>query len=339
MRELTIDYFCSYQLKSRANIKMKVELLRGENTVRPPKISVFLTCRDRVSYLEEVIESILRQEYKDFELIISDNSVGNEVSNLIAIRYPTLKYRRRNSVDALKHFNQIIEEIDTEYLVIFHDDDVLLPGYLSGMITALTNHPNVAAVGCNAFITWETEPSDVIFAQGITHSILITTPDQLFEYYMDIDKRFHAPFPSYMYRTAFVQSLRFNAAEGGKYADVSFLMKIVKLAPILWIPDIFMQYRFHLGNDRNIEDIKGKLSLLRFVLATTCLTKKSRAVDVYRAVYLARWIMPRLKVMAFYRSRRMLVVMRYLISRVFNYPFPLLLSQGVKKMSRLLKCQ
>ena len=39
-----------------------------------PKISVFTTCLNSGKYLKETINSILAQDFKDFEIIIVDNS-------------------------------------------------------------------------------------------------------------------------------------------------------------------------------------------------------------------------------------------------------------------------
>ena len=47
------------------------------------------------------------------------------------------------------HTQLVVSELNSEYSVIFHDDDILHPDYIINMSSFLNNNENVVAVGCN----------------------------------------------------------------------------------------------------------------------------------------------------------------------------------------------
>ncbi len=284
-----------------------------------PRVSVYLLCRDRLDYFREAIESILGQSYLDFELIVSDNSEGDEVGHYVASTYPNLKYlRRRPPLGPIDHLTRILDEVESEYLVMFHDDDVLLPEYLNRMVCTLDAYPNTAAVGCNAFIIFGSKHSKALFAPGLCASVTIQTPEELFSHYVNLKDICHAPFPCYLYRMSIVRGVHPNEEEGGKHADVSFLMNVLKAGQIRWIPDVLMQYRRHAGNGSNEENIEEQLSLLRFALLNTKLTKKDIVIDDFRFVFWARWLLPKLDLVAYFCSRRIRIVTKFVLSRALS---------------------
>jgi glycosyltransferase involved in cell wall biosynthesis len=300
---------------------MKIE---DQTKLCQPTVSVYLACRDRIKYIEEVIESILAQTRQDFEFIISDNSSGTEVGDFVKTKYPHIRYCKRSSVDVLTHFNLIHSEVKTDYFVIFHDDDVMLPEYLDRMLKAIDKDIELAAVGCNAFISWDSSHTDHIWAPQIIETCLIKSPAELFNIYMGIKSRFHAPFPSYLYRLEKTRSIRFQPNEGGKYADVSFLMKLTAVAPLIWIPDRLMRYRIHASNDRKQQSLRGKLNLRQFVLRFSGLTRDDESVLFYRFVYLMKYVTENFKSLIFSKKKTLLIILKFGTRYTFSHKLTLL---------------
>ena len=50
------------------------------------------------------------------------------------------------------HFNCILETNTSEYFMLFHDDDEMLPNMVSSLYEYLSSHDVVSAVGCNAYL-------------------------------------------------------------------------------------------------------------------------------------------------------------------------------------------
>ena len=116
------------------------------------KIQIFILCKNRLNYFVETLNSALNLDFKDFELIISDNSDNNKIENYIKANNFDLKYiKRKQSLTALEHYKVLFEEASKDYVIFFHDDDLLDRNYLSEMFALISSDPNLVAVGCNAY--------------------------------------------------------------------------------------------------------------------------------------------------------------------------------------------
>ena len=96
-----------------------------------PKISCIMPVYNTVDYLEECIESILNQNFTDFEFIISDDGSTDWSKELIK------KYAKRDSriifLDNKKNrwicanLNDMVNLASWEYIAIMESDDISLP--------------------------------------------------------------------------------------------------------------------------------------------------------------------------------------------------------------------
>jgi glycosyltransferase involved in cell wall biosynthesis len=212
------------------------------------RVQVYLLCHDRVTFLEEVISSILTQTFRNYELVISDNSEGDDVGNFIRSKYPNVRYIRRiPSLPVLEHHRVTLSECTAEYATFFHDDDVMLPEYLLQMVNSLDLYPSISAVACNALIIRNRTLTNKKCMKEFSQPRLLQNLESLLEPYLALTSIGIAPFPGYMYRSSLIQNIYLEASEGGMHSDASFLMKILCRGPILWLPEVLMHYRIHVG--------------------------------------------------------------------------------------------
>lgn len=278
------------------------------------RIQVYVLSRDRVDYLDETLQSILNQDGICFDLVVSDNSEHDDVQKMIQIKYPGIKYVRRVPVlSAMEHFRLVISECNREFSVLFHDDDVMMPGYLIRMVGAFDQYPNISAVGCNAFILKGDTLTGNCFMRSFSRPVILETPESLLEPYLGFGIIGPAPFPGYMYRTSAISNLCLDASEGGKYSDVSFLMKVQLHGPLYWLPDPLIQYRIHPGNDSSVDEIGQRMSLLRYIYRNTSLTSKSKIIDEYRFDFWLKWLISHFKSISDLRSRRIRTIVKFLL--------------------------
>lgn len=257
-----------------------------------PKVNtqIYILCRDRWEYLHESINSIVEQLGPEDELIISDNSVSDSVKNGVSKYFPEIGYvRRLPNLSAHEHFRKIIGEAGAEFLVLFHDDDMLGDGYLAAMKRAMISDKNLAAVACNAFLVKGNAKTGIDFMGNLEGESRITEITQLLQPYFSIGSYRPAPFSGYLYRTAKIKGLFLDENHGGKYADVSFLAKILNRGPILWIFRPLMFYRLHDSNDSNTHSVGQSLSLLRYLMSHHEISRKSELVLDYKFKYLFYW--------------------------------------------------
>jgi glycosyltransferase involved in cell wall biosynthesis len=231
-----------------------------------PFLQVYLMCYNRPDYVIEALESLLSQDYPHFKVIISDNSTTDEVANKLSNykSHPLVNYLRRSpSLDVLAHHNQIVSEVTAPYFMMFHDDDIMLPGALSKLVSGIVGQ-NFSAIGSNAFILEDNLITTRKFNPYLTQDLQIQTQKELARHHL-VTEAGHVPFPSYLYKTELAQKLRFNFKEGHRYADATYLLKLCELGPLCWLQDCLIYYRKHSSSASLKIDIKATISLCRFV--------------------------------------------------------------------------
>ncbi|WP_153798742.1 glycosyltransferase family 2 protein [Foetidibacter luteolus] len=90
------------------------------------KVSICIPAYKRTEYLKRLLDSIRRQTYQNFEVIISDDSPDNSVSDLIKdfatelnIRY----YKNNVPLGTPSNWNFCISKANGDWIKLMHDDD------------------------------------------------------------------------------------------------------------------------------------------------------------------------------------------------------------------------
>jgi glycosyltransferase involved in cell wall biosynthesis len=225
-------------------------------------LQLYILCYNRAALARQAIQSALRQT-GPFRLVISDNSTDDETQAMVAAEFPELDYRRRvPHLKALDHFNLCLGEASSDYICLFHDDDVLSPHYVEHVLAATAAYPEAAAIGVNAWIDEEGQPPKLSFRAAGNHR-RVTDAAQLAAHYFSRHQLGIAPFPGYVYARSRIAGLRFDQANG-KYSDVSWLLRVADRGGLVWLVEPLMTYRLHASNDSRSESIGDRLKLLAY---------------------------------------------------------------------------
>lgn len=250
------------------------------------KLTIFIQCYNRPAYARLAIESVLRQTNKAFRLVISDNSTNDELFRLVQTGFPSLEYRRRvPSLPALDHFNISISEVDTDFVCLFHDDDLMEPEYVEAMLRTIELHPQAVAYACNAVTIDEDVVRKGSFFESDDKHVIINNPRALAGRYFSRYPNGFAPFPAYIYRSSVVKKIPLNLQTGGKYSDVTWLLEISKYGPIVWNSRKLIRYRMHAANDSNLESLRDRLKLLGFLKLNKSLIGQAVINDCRFGIY------------------------------------------------------
>lgn len=97
------------------------------------KFSVLLPTRNRLELLSRAIETVCRQNYDDWEIIVSDNLSEEDVASYIQSLGDTrIKYFRTDRfVPVTDNWNNAIDRCDGDYIIMLGDDDCIMQGYFS----------------------------------------------------------------------------------------------------------------------------------------------------------------------------------------------------------------
>jgi glycosyltransferase involved in cell wall biosynthesis len=112
-----------------------------------PKVSIVLPNYNYARYLDERIQSLLNQTYKDFELIILDDASTDNSVEIIG-KYTAeprvkTKFYSENSGLPYQRWNDGAEMAQGEYLLIAGADDSCHPTLLEKLVDKLDNNPSV----------------------------------------------------------------------------------------------------------------------------------------------------------------------------------------------------
>lgn len=113
-------------------------------------MSVCIPSYNRAQYLPAAIESVLSQEFEDFELVISDDASDDETPAVCG-RYSDSRVRFVASPRRLGlagNYNRCVELAHGDYVVLLHSDDALRPEYLKRAAAVLDAHEDVGLVHC-----------------------------------------------------------------------------------------------------------------------------------------------------------------------------------------------
>jgi glycosyltransferase involved in cell wall biosynthesis len=90
------------------------------------KISICIPAYKRTAYLKRLLDSIAIQTYKDFEVIVSDDSPDDSVKlvcNEYASQFKLLYYKNSVALGTPANWNSAITKANGEWIKIMHDDD------------------------------------------------------------------------------------------------------------------------------------------------------------------------------------------------------------------------
>lgn len=96
------------------------------NVTAQPLISICIPTNKSRDFLRRLLDSILEQTFKDFEIIVTDNSVDDNLYELLrqyADRLPILHVKNVPPVSMGENWNLGQERARGEWIKIMHDDD------------------------------------------------------------------------------------------------------------------------------------------------------------------------------------------------------------------------
>lgn len=133
-----------------------------------PRVSIGLPVFNAEKYLNSSLDSLLSQDYQDFELIISDNASTDSTKN-ICMEYLKNDKRIRfieneTNMGAVKNFTKVLEEAKCEYFMWTSHDDLWDSSFLSKCVNMLDKNPD--AILCNTGIVYINRDDQVIKIKG-----------------------------------------------------------------------------------------------------------------------------------------------------------------------------
>ena len=133
---------------------------------RAPGVSVCVPSFNYARFLQSCIDSVLRQSYTDFELIVVDDASHDESVRVIGANHdPRIRFvshdERRG---AIQTWNHCLAMARGDYVSFLCADDLFLSGKLQFQVAALDANPSIGLVHADGFWADESATRECLFS-------------------------------------------------------------------------------------------------------------------------------------------------------------------------------
>ena len=132
------------------------------------KISVILNNHNYGQFIGAAIQSVLSQDYSDFELVIvDDGSIDNSREVISSFADPRIRIVQKENGGQLSAFNEGFKVCSGDIICFLDSDDMYQQGYLNAVIKQFTKHPDCEClVGRIEYFGHRTGFDDCVYADG-----------------------------------------------------------------------------------------------------------------------------------------------------------------------------
>jgi len=222
------------------------------NDVSPklPLVSVVVPVFNGAKYLRESLDSLLRQTYSAFEILVMDDASTDDTPAIAKSYGEQVTYiRQGHNLGIYDNVNAGIARCRGELIAVYHADDVYEPTIIEREVAFLQAHADAGAVFCmDTFVD----------ADGRPYHRLQLVPELRGEHPLGYAQVLNALLthkntfficPSAMVRAEVYQQLGgYNQQRWHDSADLEMWLRIASTHPIGILEDQLMRYRHGHGN-------------------------------------------------------------------------------------------
>lgn len=219
------------------------------------KLEIFIRTYNRCELMKSTLQSVLNQSAKNVKVTVFDNAstdgTGDYVRSLMREHANLFYFRTQENIVFEKRLDIVLPLISAEYVIFFHDDDIMHPQYAECAIKALEAHPEAELV--TSWMWPFHKEEELVFEDYSTCSYRLYRKKQDFVSYVYAswilywDKNVF--FPGVIYKKDNLVGLSSRFDEMGKIADKPFVLDSIKEGGAIQLEGYFLKYRMHGGQD------------------------------------------------------------------------------------------
>jgi len=198
-----------------------------------PLVSIVIPAYNHARYLDEAIQSVLRQAYPRIELIVLDDGSTDSTRNVLARYSGQLYFETQANMGQARTINKGWEMAKGDILAYLSADDFLMDGAVSAAVELLQSVPEVIVAYCDFNLV--DEESRVLR--------MIRAPDFSF---FDMAVRFVCP-PgpgAFLRRSAFLSAGGWDGTLR-QVPDYEYWLRLALQGPFRRIPRVLAGWRIH----------------------------------------------------------------------------------------------
>lgn len=217
------------------------------------KLEIFVLTYNRVNYLKDCLRSILNQTFRDFKLVVLDNASEQDVAGLVKSFGDTRLQLIVNSSNIGPAANWLkahdLASSESDYFMIFFDDDCMPPNMLACQLQVFREHPHLSFVSTGVNLVYEDAVMlDFPGADECSFEVF-QSPDELLDALFNPRVFGVFGFGSIMYRTRIAKQNRPDVERFANLGDRPYMLSLSKLSPCAYLVKPIINARQHAEQD------------------------------------------------------------------------------------------
>lgn len=205
-----------------------------------PLVSVLMTAYNREAYIAEAIQSVLKQTYKNFELIIVDDASLDSTYSIaqeFASKDDRIRlFRNENNLGQFRNRNKAASLAVGTYIMYADSDDTLYPDAIERCVKAMLQFSGAGFA---------------IYSSIKIDDVKMLPPNvSIRKHFFEIPFLTHGPGATVIKRTVFNEIGGFPN-EYSIAGDMYYNLNAASHTSILLLPFRFVHYRLHAGQELN----------------------------------------------------------------------------------------
>lgn len=206
---------------------------------KPPKVSVIIPSYNHAHFVQEAIQSVLNQNYMDYEIIVIDDGSKDNTRDVVARYGDQVRYIWQENKGLPGARNTGIKAAKGAFIALLDSDDTWLPEFLATTVARLEAEPQLGAVHTGFYFIDEQ-------GQRLPQISTETVPDaQMYDRLLDGE--FFVPAAVVTRRECFDRIGLFDEAFRGS-EDWDIWLRVARQYPFGGISTPLLNYRMH-GNN------------------------------------------------------------------------------------------
>jgi glycosyltransferase involved in cell wall biosynthesis len=209
-------------------------------------IEILVLTFNRSALLPATLETLLAQTVPATSIRVVDNGSTDRTGEIVRSFAPRgVEYFRRDVNDLSACWRDLQRIATADWVMVFHDDDLLHHGYLGAVSTVIDAFPEATLIGSTMHA--EAAPNAMDWAAVSPKRTTGILPWR--EFARKLYAGFPFPFCSAVYRTEVFRRTIGDTGTYGKMFDRPFLMEVARAGGAVLLKDAYVKYRVHPSQD------------------------------------------------------------------------------------------
>jgi glycosyltransferase involved in cell wall biosynthesis len=199
----------------------------------PPLVTIITPAYNRASYLDETIQSILKQDYPRIEYIVLDDGSTDNTREILEKYTGRLIWETHPNMGETRTVNKGLSTAHGDIVAVVNSDDPLLPGAVSVAVAFMRSHPDIIV----AYPDWDFIDQN----SSVTRHMQVREYDYL---YM-VRRHFCTPGPGAFIRRKAFDLTGMRDPDFRYVADFEYWLRLGLYGKFARIPKTLATFRVH----------------------------------------------------------------------------------------------